>query len=106
MNQDFLTIFEYTTSLWHLYEAQRFLNEIAIPLDQEHAQKVEEWLIANYRITGASEITKREFQQKGSVRDAKPLAAALNILEDLERCRVFKDGKKILIQINPALLED
>ena len=23
-------------ALWHLYEAQRFLNEIAIPLDQEH----------------------------------------------------------------------
>ena len=93
-------------ALWHLYEAQRFLNEIAIPLEQEHAQKVEERLIARCRNGGTSEITKREFQQKGSVRDAKPLGAALNILEDLERCRVFKDGKKILIQINPALLED
>ena len=75
-------------------------------MEQEHAQKVEEWLIANCRITGASEITKRELQQNTSVRDAKQLAAALNILEDLERCRLFKDSRKILIQINPTLLED
>ena len=93
-------------ALWHLYEAQRFFNEITIPLEQEHAQKVEERLIVRCRNGGTSEITKRELQQNGPVRDGKQLDAALNILEDLERCRIFKDGKKTLIQINPALLED
>jgi len=92
---------------WHLYEARRFLGEIALPVAMTNALKLDEWILRYCRENGVSRISTRNIQQwgPGCTRDRKALHSALEELVDAARVRVVKDGRRILVEVNPALLE-
>ncbi|HAR96716.1 MAG TPA: hypothetical protein DCR97_12265 [Deltaproteobacteria bacterium] len=92
---------------WHLYEARRFLGEIALPVAMTNALKLDEWILRYCRENGVSGISTRNIQQwgPGCTRDRKALQSALEELVDAARVRVVKYGRRILVEVNPALLE-
>ena len=92
-------------ALWHLYESQRFFNELAVSPEEANAITLDAWMVDRCRSKGSNEIPRRELQREGPVRKPRDLEQALLFLSSLFRCRAVKDGKKLIIQINPALLE-
>ena len=92
-------------ALWHLYESQRFFNELAVSPEEANAITLDAWMIDRCRSKGSNEIPRRELQREGPVRKPRDLEQALLFLSSLFRCRAVKEGKKLIIQINPALLE-
>jgi len=92
-------------ALWHLYESQRFFNELAVSPEEANAITLDAWMVDRCRSNGSNEIPRRELQREGPVRKPRDLEQALLFLSSLFRCRAVKDGKKLIIQINPALLE-
>ena len=92
-------------ALWHLYESQRFFNELAVSPEEANAITLDAWMIDRCSSKGSNEIPRRELQREGHVRKPRDLEQALLFLSSLSRCRAVKDGKKLIIQINPALLE-
>ena len=92
-------------ALWHLYESQRFFNELAVSPEEANAITLDAWMIDRCSSKGSNEILRRELQREGHVRKPRDLEQALLFLSSLSRCRAVKDGKKLIIQINPALLE-
>ncbi|CAN0620162.1 DUF3987 domain-containing protein [Burkholderia multivorans] len=89
---------------WHLSEAKRFFSELAVPDDVMDAARLDSWLIKQCRIEHTGSVSKRDVQRLGPVRKADPLAAALRVLEDLDRLRIERAGKQVTIHVNPALL--
>jgi hypothetical protein len=91
---------------WHLYEARRFFGEIALPPELNAAAKLDEWLQRCCRTNGVKAIPTRDVARLGPyrVRTEKAFNAAMDVLGGLGRVRVVKDGKRKLIQVNPALL--
>ena len=49
-------------------------------------------------------VSTREAQRLGPIRDKKKLEAALQELEELDRVKVEKEGRRKTIKVNPALL--
>ena len=92
-------------ALWHLYESQRFFNELAVSPEEANAITLDAWMIDRCRSKDSDDISRRELQREGPVRRPRDLEQALLFLSSLSRCRAVKDGKKVIIQINPALLE-
>ena len=92
-------------ALWHLYESQRFFNELAVSPEEANAITLDAWMIDRCRSKGSDDISRRELQREGPVRRPRDLEQALLFLSSLSRCRAVKDGKKVIIQINPSLLE-
>jgi len=92
-------------ALWHLYESQRFFNELAVSPEEANAITLDAWMVDRCRSNSSNEISRRELQREGPVRKPRDLEQALLFLSSLFRCRAVKDGKKLIIQINPALLE-
>ena len=86
-------------ALWHLTEARRFFGELALPREIADATRLDSWLIEHGRI-----LPKNHVRQRGPLRDKARLDAALEFLCDTGRLRVFKDGAKAMIEINPALI--
>ena len=84
---------------WHLTESKRFFGELAQPQDMADAARLDTWLIS-----GGRKVSTRDTQRLGPVRDKTRLDAALNILAELDRVRLSKDGKRNFITVNPALL--
>ena len=90
--------------------ASRGFESRALPLPVSPQElvipKLEDWLVRTLQQSTESLIEKRDIQQYGpnALRKAKPLAAALSVLVDLERVRVIADGTRI--DVNPHLLED
>lgn len=91
---------------WHLYEARRFFGEIALPPELNAAAKLDEWLRRCCRTNGVKAISTRDVARLGPyrVRAEKAFNPAIDLLAGLGRVRVVKDGKRKLIQVNPALL--
>ncbi len=91
---------------WHLYEARRFFGEIALPPELNAAAKLEAWLLRFCRTNGVTAVPRRDVARLGPyrVRTEKALTTALEVLGGLNRVRVVKDGKRKLLQVNPALL--
>jgi putative DNA primase/helicase len=89
---------------WHLSEARRFFAELALPVEQVKAVRLDAWLIeyANRKQVGF--ISRREAQRSGPVRDKEALKQALQELDELSRARLVIDGRRKDIFINPALL--
>jgi putative DNA primase/helicase len=89
---------------WHLYEARRFLGEMAIPKRIGNAMRLEEWLLAHCRATGTEAVPIRDAMRLGPnpVRLKADLLAAVAELADTERARLDDDGRAI--HLNPALL--
>ena len=94
---------------WHLYEARRFLGELAMPQSQLHAARLDEWLQAECRLGGTFALARRDIQRNvtpTALREGKRLDEALRELTDLGRIRVVDEGKKRLVMVNPSLLGD
>ena len=91
-------------AMWHLFEAKRFLNELALPSEMINASKLEAWLIDFATGNKITKIKKNEALQRGPLRKKDVLDAAIADLTELGRVRLCKDGKTTLIEIRSELL--
>lgn len=89
---------------WHLNEARRFFGELALPAELVDAGKLDTWLIEYCRREHTHLVGKNHTRQHGPLRGGAALDAAIRELADLDRLRLVKDGRRFIIQINPALL--
>ena len=91
---------------WHLSEARRFLSELAMPAELANPARLETWMLAYCRREKTDKVPTREIQQFGpsGLRDKETFIKAVAELAELGRARQVQDGKRRLIQINPALL--
>ena len=91
---------------WHLSEARRFLGELAMPAELANPPRLESWMLDWCRRENTDKVPTREVQRNGpnGLRDKAALALAIVELAELGRARLVQDGKKKLIQVNPALL--
>lgn len=89
---------------WHLYEARRFLGEVAMPAEVLAAAKLDAWLL--WRASTGGPIKTSEIMRFGPspTRKRKALDTALEELDACHRIRAVKVGKSQVIEINPALL--
>lgn len=90
---------------WHLYEAKRFLQQIATPTHINNAIKVDNYILRYCREHGTSTLSQSFILQRGAIRDAKTLKAALMELVEANRIRLFTEGKASVVEVNPELLE-
>lgn len=95
-----------TLASWHLYEARRFFNELAVPTDLSNAIKLDTWLLNYCQTHQISEIGRRDIQRlaPNRVRQGTDLDKALNELEQANRVRQHIEGRKVFIEVNPDLL--
>lgn len=93
-------------TLWHLTEAKRFLGELAMPAELVNPARLESWMLDYCRREQTDKVPTREVQQfgPGGLRDKATYSHAIKELAELGRARLVQDGRKRLIQINPALL--
>lgn len=91
---------------WHLYEARRFLGDLALPVGTANAVKLEGWLLDRHRKTGLDWVRRQDVQHQGpnALRQGKALDEALTELENLQRARLVVEGKQKRIHLNPAIL--
>ncbi|WP_215877470.1 YfjI family protein [Acidithiobacillus ferruginosus] len=85
---------------WHLFEARRFLGEIAQPADQIAAERLDAWLLQQ-----PGPVTAKAIMNKGPT-DTRKRAALDKALQELVAChrvRVSKVGKSSIVSVNPAL---
>jgi putative DNA primase/helicase len=93
-------------TLWHLTEAQRFLGELAMPAELANPARLEAWMLAYCKREDTDKVPTRDVQRGGpaGLRDKSALTVAITALTELGRARLLQDGKKRMVQINPALL--
>jgi len=93
--------------VWHLYEARRFLGQMATPEAVADAMALEGWLLEYCRREGLKAVPIADIQQKGPNRTRRKAAleSALSELEQCDRTMKAKDGRKVFIRINPSILE-
>jgi putative DNA primase/helicase len=91
---------------WHLTEARRFLCELAMPADLANPARLESFLLAYCKRECTDSVPTRHIQQfgPGGLRDKATCHDAISELAELGRARLVTDGRKKLVQINPALL--
>lgn len=89
---------------WHLHESRRFFGELALPAELADAARLDSWLIEHCRKGRTHFVGKNHVRQHGPMRDGARLDAAIRELAQLDRLRLVKDGKRLTIQVNPALV--
>jgi putative DNA primase/helicase len=89
---------------WHLQESRRFFGEIAVPVEMADAMRVIRWAVEVGRTQGGT-VATRDLQRLGPVRNKDRLDAALRELQAHHHVRQRTEGKRKLVEINPALLE-
>ena len=91
---------------WHLTEARRFLSELAMPAELANPVRLESWLLDYCKREHTDKVPTREVQRHGpgGLRDKAIINDAIKELTELGRARLVQDGKKKLIQLNPALV--
>lgn len=89
---------------WHLNESRRFFGELALPAELADAARLDAWLIEYCRNGRTHIVAKNHARQHGPLRDGGRLDAAIRELAELDRLRLVKDGKRLTIQVNPALV--
>ena len=89
---------------WHLQESRRFFGEIAVPVEMADAMRVIRWALEVGRTQGGT-VATRDLQRLGPVRSKDRLDAALRELEAHHHVRLRIEGKRKLLEINPALRE-
>ncbi len=89
---------------WHLSEARRFFGELALPAELADAARLDSWLIEHCRQGRTHMVGKNHVRQHGPLRDGARLDAAIRELAELDRLRLEKDGKRLTIHLNPALV--
>ncbi len=97
-----------TIAGWHLYEARRFLGELAVDAGTSNAVTLDGYIIEYCKANHVQEISRRHIQIRGPncTRLKEKLTAAIKELVDAGRIRETKTGKQTTIEINPKLLED
>ena len=89
---------------WHLSESRRFFGELALPAELADAVRLDGWLIEYCRRERTHFVKKNHVRQCGPLRDGARLDAAIRELAQLDRLQPVKDGKRLTIQVNPALV--
>jgi putative DNA primase/helicase len=89
---------------WHLSEARRFFGELVMPSELADAARLDSWLIEHCRKERTHFVGKNYVRQHGPLRDGARLDTAIRELADLDRLRLEKDGKRLMIHLNPALM--
>ena len=90
---------------WHLSESRRFFAELALPQELSDAARLDAWL-ANYANRERSlMVPKHQARQYGPIRDGERLDRAIKELDAADRLRVRKEGRRILLVLNPRLPE-
>lgn len=93
---------------WHLYEARRFLGEMAMPTELANAARLEAWMLDYCKRERTDQVPTRVIQQfitPVSLRAKTTFTEAINELVELGRARLVQDGKKRVMQIRPEILE-
>ena len=90
---------------WHLTEARRFFGELALPVELADAARLDTWLVEHCCRERTTMVGKNRVRQHGPLRVGARLDTAIQELSDLGRIRLVKDGKRLTIHVNPALLE-
>jgi hypothetical protein len=75
-----------------------------MPPEIAEAARLDTWLLSYCRQNRAQEVGKREAQQYGPLRVGPLLDAALVALETRGRVRVGKQGRRLIVTLNPMLL--
>ncbi len=88
---------------WHLNESRRFFGELALPAELADAARLDSWLVDYCQREQRHSVSKNHVRQHGPLRDGARLDAAIRELAELERLRLLKEGKRLTIQLNPAL---
>lgn len=89
---------------WHLHEARRFFGELALPAELADAARLDCWLIEHCMRERTHMVGKNHVRQHGPLRDGARLDTAIRELAELDRLRLEKDGKRLTIHLNPALV--
>lgn len=89
---------------WHLNEARRFFGELSLPAELTDAARLDSWLIAHCQQGRTHFVGKNHVRQHGPLRDGARLDSAIRELAQLDRLRLESDGKRLTIQLNPALV--
>ena len=90
---------------WHLYEAKRFLQQIAIPSHIANAIKIDQYILWYCREHKTNVIQQNHIRKHGTIRDTKLIKDALIELAEANRIRLILDGRTHLVEVNPELLE-
>ncbi len=93
-----------TITAWHLSESRRFFGELALPAELADAARLDSWLIEHCRQARTHMVGKNHVRQHGPLRDGSRLDAAIRELAELDRLQLVKDGKRLTIHLNPALV--
>ncbi len=88
---------------WHLHEARRFFGELALPAELANAAKLDGWLIGYCQSERTHLVGKSTSLQYSPLRKKESLEAAIQELVELDRLQVRKDGKRVMLEINPRL---
>ncbi|MGQ0619358.1 MAG: YfjI family protein [Panacagrimonas sp.] len=91
---------------WHLNESRRFFGELALPVELGNASRLDSWLAEHCRRERVQMVPTKTIQQYGppGLRDREAIVSAVAELEELNRAKLVKDGKRRLVHVNPALL--
>lgn len=89
---------------WHLNESRRFFGELALPAELADAARLDTWLVDYCQRQHRHSVSKNHVRQHGPLRDGARLDTAIRELAELERLRLLKEGKRLTIQLNPALV--
>jgi len=90
---------------WHLHESRRFFGELGLPAELADAARLDRWLIEHCRRASVPFLGKNHVRQHGPLRDQSRLHAAIHELTELGRVRLAKDRRRVIIELNPALIE-
>jgi putative DNA primase/helicase len=93
-----------TITAWHLSESRRFFGELALPAELADAVRLDSWLIEHCRNGRTHFVGKNHVRQHGPLRDGARLDAAIRELAEQDRLQLVKDGKRLTIHLNPALV--
>ncbi|PIE65385.1 MAG: hypothetical protein CSA26_03425 [Desulfobacterales bacterium] len=94
-----------TLARWYLDEALRFFVEIERTREEEDALQLERWLIERYQ-QGVHRESRRVANRELFSRKLDRLEGAIYFLAERNRLRVSKEGKSILLEINPQVLSE
>lgn len=95
-------------AIWHLYEAKRFYDGVAVPTEIHNASKLETWLINYSKQHKETTIARKTLLQRvgyAPLRKSGTLNQALEILETANRIRQFKEQDITVYELNPELLK-
>ena len=94
-------------AIWHLYEAKRFYDGVAVPVEIHNANKLETWLKQYLKQHTTTNIARKTLLQRvgyAPLRKSGTLNQALEILENTNRIRQFKEQDITVYELNPELL--